>query len=68
MKFYLPHAAKTKAIDWKKRSEDDGFRLVGTLSLPHVVRRHMLSHSPPLANYAAGKLALFGLLVTCGCR
>ena len=69
MEFYLPHAAKTKAVDRKKRPEDDGFRLVGTLSLPHVVCRHMLRHSPPpLANYAAGKLALFGLLVTCGCR
>ena len=60
MKFYLPHAAKTKAVDRKKRPEDDGFRLVGTLSLPHVVCRHMLRH-PPLANYAAGKLAFFGL-------
>ena len=60
-KFYLPHAAKTKAVEGKKRPEDDVSRLVGTLSLPHVVCRHMLGHSPPpLANYAAGKLALFG--------
>ena len=45
----------------KKRPEDNAFRLVGTLSLPHVVCRHILRHSPPLVNYAAGKLALFGL-------